>query len=285
MKKEQLRSDLALLVITLIWGATFIAVKKAIEDIPVFNFLAIRFFIAFIALAIIFYKYTFKVDYKTLFYSFIVGASLFLAYAFQTLGLMYTTASKSGFITGFSVILVPVFEFFILNKKSNKFTIYGTIIAFLGLGFLSIDLNSLKNMSFNIGDIYTMICAFFFSMQIILISIFNKYIKAIPFAIYQIGTVAVLSTIATFIWEKPVIPKNIFTWEALLITGLLATAIAFTVQTAVQKYTTAAHTALIFTAEPIFSAVFAYILAGETMTTQNSIGAVLILAGMLLSEL
>lgn len=285
MKEKQLKSDLALLAITLIWGATFIAVKKAIENIPVFNFLAIRFSLAFIALSIIFHKNAFEIDVKTLFYSFIVGTSLFSAYAFQTLGLMYTTASKSGFITGLSVILVPIFEFFILKKKSTKFAIYGTIMAFLGLGFLSIDINSLKNMSFNIGDIYTIICALFFSMQIILISVFNKYVKSIPFAIYQIGTVAVLSTIATFISEKPIIPKDVFTWEALLITSILATAIAFTVQTAVQKYTTATHTALIFTAEPIFSAIFAYIFAGEIMTVQNSIGAVLILAGMLLSEL
>lgn len=285
MNSRQLKSDLALLAVTVIWGSTFVTVKKAIENIPVFNFLAIRFFIAFIALAAIFHHSALKVDKRTLLYSLATGTSLFLAYAFQTLGLMYTSASKSGFITGFSVILVPVFEAFLLKKKIKRLTACGTVMAFIGLGLLSMDINSLKNMSFNVGDVYTFICAFFFSAQILLISAFNGHTSSIPFAIYQIGTVALLSTATSLIWEKPSIPASAFTWEALLITGLLATAIAYAVQTYVQKYTTATHTALIFTAEPIFSAIFAYLLAGETLTLQNSIGAMLILAGMLLSEL
>ncbi|KXZ40390.1 Permease of the drug/metabolite transporter (DMT) superfamily [Alkalithermobacter thermoalcaliphilus JW-YL-7 = DSM 7308] len=278
--KKQIKADLALLLVTIIWGSTFVLTKNALESLQTYNFLAIRFIIAFAVSSIVFWKNMKTINKNTLKYGFLVGIILFSAYATQTVGLLYTSASKSGFITGFSVVIVPIISTLLLKKMPEKESIIGVTLAIIGLGLLSLD----SNLKLNIGDFYTLLCAFGYAFQIILVGKYTNEVDSIAFAVIQIGTVALFSTIFTFLFENPIIPKNATAWNAILITSILATSGAYIIQTTMQKFTSPTHTALIYSGEPVFSAIFAYILLGEVLSAKGIIGSILILLGMIVSE-
>ncbi|WP_069649800.1 DMT family transporter [Caloranaerobacter ferrireducens] len=278
---KQLKADLALLLVTIVWGSTFVITKNALKDIPTYNFLTIRFFVAFLVSYLIFFKNMKKLNKKTLFLGSIIGIVLFAGYAFQTVGLLYTTASKSGFITGFSVVLVPVFSAILLKKTPNISTIIGILLAILGLGFMTLN----TNLSLNIGDFYTLICAFAFAFHIILVGKYTTEVDSIALAVIQIGIVGMLSLIFSLSTENFIIPKSTDVWIAIFITGILATSGAYIIQNTMQRFTSPTHTALIYTAEPVFSAIFAYILLHEVMTAKAILGSILILTGMILGEI
>ncbi|SHE52221.1 EamA-like transporter family protein [Thermoanaerobacter uzonensis DSM 18761] len=278
---KQLKSDIVLTVVTMVWGSTFIIVKNAIQTLPVYNFLFIRFLLAFLLLVIIFYKRLKNIDKKTLTAASLIGTMLFLGYAFQTMGLKYTTASKSGFITGFSVVLVPILEAVFLKRKPSKPAILGILLAFIGLILLTTNID----LSINIGDFLTLLCAFAFGMQIVLIAKYASTLDTYLLATIQIGIVALLSGIVTFLFEKPFIPTSVDVWLAIIITGVFATAFAYVAQNTMQAYTTATHTALIFALEPVFAAIAAFLIAGEVMSFRAIIGGIFMFAGIVLSEL
>ncbi|WP_427338209.1 DMT family transporter [Caloranaerobacter sp. DY30410] len=278
---KQLKADLALLLVTIVWGSTFVITKNALKDIPTYNFLTIRFFVAFIVSSLIFFNNMKNLNKKTLFLGSIIGIVLFAGYAFQTVGLLYTTASKSGFITGFSVVLVPVFSAILLKKIPNISTIIGVLLAILGLGFMTLN----SNLSLNIGDLYTLICAFAFAFHIILVGKYTTEVDSIALAVIQIGIVGILSLIFSLSTENFIIPKSTDVWIAIFITGILATSGAYIIQNTMQRFTSPTHTALIYTAEPVFSAIFAYIFLHEVMTFKAILGSIFILTGMILGEI
>ncbi len=277
---KQLKADLALLVVTIIWGSSFVLTKNALDYLPTYNFLAIRFSIAAILSAVVFYKNMLSIDKTTLKYGIIIGIILFTAYAFQTVGLNHTTASKSGFITGFSVVIVPILSSLLLKRKPHKQAIIGVCFAIIGLGFLTLN----TNLTLNIGDFYTLICALMFALHIITVGKYTVEVDSIAMAVIQIAVVGVLSLIFSISLEKPVLPSGVAVWSNIFILAVFATSGAFIVQNTMQKFTSPTHTALIYTGEPVFSALFAFILLGEILTKQGVFGSLLILSGMIISE-
>ncbi len=278
---KQMKADLALLLVTVIWGSSFVLTKNVLDYLPTFNFLAIRFIIAAVISGIIFYKNMLRTDRHTLKYGVLIGAILFAAYGFQTVGLNYTTASKSGFITGFSVVIVPLFSALLLKLKPHREAVAGVILAMVGLGFLTLN----ASLSLNVGDFYTLIAALMFAMHIITVGKYTVKVDSIAMAVIQIAVVGILSLFFSLGIERPIIPKGINVWSAILILAMLATSGAYIIQNAMQKFTSPTHTALIYTGEPVFSALFAYLLLGERLTAQGILGSLLILSGMLVSEL
>jgi len=270
-----------LILVTMVWGTTFIIVKNAIQTLPVYNFLFIRFLLAFLLLTIIFHKKLKTIDKKTLAVASVIGAMLFLGYAFQTMGLKYTTASKSGFISGFSVVLVPILEAVFLKRKPSKSSILGIVLAFIGLILLTANID----LSINIGDFLTLLCAFAFGMQIVLIAKYASTLDTYLLATIQIGIVALLSGIITLLLEKPFVPTSFNVWSAIVITGVFATAFAIVAQNTMQAYTTATHAALIFALEPVFAAIAAFLIGGEVMSFRAILGGIFMFTGIVLSEL
>ncbi|KAB3530079.1 DMT family transporter [Alkaliphilus serpentinus] len=279
--KKQLKADLALLGVTVVWGSSFVLTKNALDYLPTYNFLAIRFILAALISSIIFYKNILSINKDTLKYGIIIGIILFGGYAFQTVGLNYTTASKSGFITGFSVVIVPIVSALFLKQKPHKEAVAGVILAIVGLGFLTLN----SSLTLNIGDTLTLIAAFMFAFHIITVGKYTVMVDSIAMAIIQIAMVGVLSLFFSFAIENPTIPRGFDVWLSILILATLATSGAFIIQNAMQKFTSPTHTALIYSGEPVFSAVFAFIMLGERLTKQGILGSVLILSGMILSEM
>ncbi|GAB7388696.1 DMT family transporter [Bacillaceae bacterium] len=290
MKKAMI-ADLCLLFITFVWGATFVLVQNAIAALEPLTFNSVRFFLASVLLilflSLFFPQQLRAIDRRLLAGGALLGVWLFCGYAFQTVGLLYTTSSKAGFITGLSVVLVPVFTFFILKEKPTGPAIGGALIAAVGLYFLTWG----ERFSFNKGDVLVFFCAVSFALQIIFTGKYAPRFPALALALVQIMTVSVLSGIfALFLedWRKA------FDWQvigkpnvlaALLITAVFATAFAFVAQTVLQTFTTAARVALIYAMEPVFAALTAYFWAHEKLGAKALLGCALIFAGMILAEL
>lgn len=277
---KQIKADLALVGVAVGWGSSFILTKNSLATLATYNFLAIRFIIAFAISSIIFYKNMLQIDKNTLKYGFLIGSILFAGYAFQTVGLNYTAASKSAFITGFSVVLVPLLSALFFKKIPEKAAVIGAVMALFGLGFLTLN----GNLGLNAGDFITLLCTFAFAMHIITVGKYTASVDSICLAIVQIGVVGLLSLIMSLAVEKPIIPQGVDVWFNLFILSLVCTSGAFIVQNAAQKYTSSTHTALIYTGEPVFAAIFAYFVSGEVLSPKGLFGAALILTGMLIAE-
>ncbi|WP_042346532.1 DMT family transporter [Bacillus massiliigorillae] len=288
---KSLVADLTLLLVVLIWGATFVVVQDAISFLTPFSFNAVRFFIAFVALAIFYIFFTKKkaktFNKATIQAGAMLGFWLFLAYGLQTLGLLYTTPAKTGFITGLSVVLVPVFSFFLLKMRPNRNVIIGIICATIGLYMITM----LQASAFSKGDFFVLLGAICFAMHIITTSKYAKNFQALPLTIVQILTVSVFSFVVSLFLENP---KEMYRIDVLfqkevimglLITALLATAFAFLAQTYFQAYTSPTRVALIFAMEPVFAAITSYFVINETFTTTMLIGCILIFAGIIFAEL
>lgn len=277
----RLKADLSLLIITVIWGASFILMKQSTDYISPFTFLAYRYLLASIVLCVLLPGSLKRINPKTLKYGFIIGLTMFGGCAFQILGLRFTSASKSGFITGLSVILVPLF----LTIKYKKFpaiaAILGIFISFTGLALLTIG----PSFDINIGDILTFFCAVFFALQIILISKYSAGLDPIALANMAMLTVSILSFVPGIIYENLYTVINWQSMTGLVFTALFCSSLAYSVQISVQKYTTPIHAALIFMGEPVFSMFFAYVLGGEILTVRGIVGCSLVLLGMLISEI
>lgn len=287
---KSLFADLVLLFVTFIWGTTFVIVQNAVNVLPPHSFNGMRFGIAsFALLLVIFLKdkkslLTFKK--KGWIAGIIIGLLLFAGYAFQTIGLLYTTASKAGFITGLSVIMVPIFSIFILKIIPKWPTVLGVAFAAIGLYLLTM----VDVLGLQLGDLLVFFCTIFFALQIIFVGKYAPDYSALPLAFVQISTVAVASFVFAFFFEDIRImtnPDYLFASDvvvALIITSLFATAFAFYVQTSLQKYTTPTRVAVIFAMEPVFAAVTSYFIQGEVFTLPAVLGGMMIFMGMILAE-
>ena len=277
-----IQAEIYLLCIVIIWGSTFALMKGILDQILPLTFLAYRFFLAAFVLSVIFWKRLKNIDNIVLRKGWLIGVFLFLGYTFQTVGLKYTTATKTGFITGLSVVLVPVISYLFIKEKINRNSVVGVIFAVIGLWFLNYD----SNFSFNFGDFLVLLGAVSFAMHIISVGLYAKKVDYIPLVIVQLATVFVLCLLMAIIFEGPALhlSYSFNIWWIIILTGVFATALAFYMQNRFQRYSTATKTAIIFSGEPIFAAVFAYLLLGEKVGVIAWVGGLLIIFGMIVSQ-
>lgn len=285
---RSLKAHILLVLVTLVWGATFVVIKDALSDISPLLFNAVRMTLAGAVLAAIYARNFRNIDRAALRMGVLVGFFLWLGYEFQTTGLKLTTPSKSAFLTGFSVILVPVFLAAGWRRKVNTWTVAGVITALAGLYLMTVPSggdNGINLESINRGDLLTIGCAIMFALQIILMGrAMQKYrfehvatLQAIVAAVLMFLTVPLIEH-AYAAWTPRVI------W-AIVITGVLGTAAAFTIQAWAQQFTPPTHTALIFLLEPVFAWITSYVVLHERLGMRAGVGAALILAGIVVSEL
>ncbi|MCG2762442.1 MAG: DMT family transporter [Candidatus Atribacteria bacterium] len=277
-----IQAEIYLLIIVIIWGSTFALIKGVINSITPYTFLTYRFLLAALILILIFWKRMKEINIMILKKGSLIGVFLFLGYALQTVGLKYTTATKAGFITGFSVVLVPIISHLFIKEKVSRNSVIGVILAFIGLWFLNYN----SSFSFNLGDFLVLLCAFSFAIHIISVGLFSKKLDYVLLAITQITVVFVLSLLMALIFERPAIHLSYSSdiWWSIVITGIFATALAFYMQNRFQRYSTATKTAIIFSGEPIFAAMFAYFLLGEKVGVIAWAGGLLIIFGMTISQ-
>jgi len=282
------RAELALAFCTLLWGSTFVVVKNSLDHASVFVFLALRFTLAGICMAI-FRPGVFRVlQREEIFAGIRLGFFMFCGYAFQTAGLRYTSASNSGFITGSSVVLVPLILALFWGKRVTLWVYFGTIAAAAGLYFLTVPVTGVAHL--NRGDVLTFFAALSYAVHIILVSEYAREHSAAALSVLQVLACAAMAWLTALgahaiRWQPMRLASNPELWIGITICAIFATAVAFSLQLWAQQYTTPSHAAILFTLEPVFAVITSYLILRERLGMRSIAGAALVLAGILAAEL
>lgn len=277
------KADLGLLFNTMIWGSTFVLVKSALNDISPILFLALRFSLATLSLLILLRgRAGLSFDWKTVGAGSLAGFFLFAGYVLQTWGLRLTTAPKSAFLTGLTSLLVPLLATLVYRNRPQVSEVVGVLVATVGLALMTLE-RSIGSV--NRGDVLSILCAVGFAAYIVTLGHFSERMRFELLSVSQLAAAAVLA-LSLFWWaEKPQLTWRPAVVYAILVTGLFATALAFTIQAWAQQFTTSTRTALIYMLEPVFAWVTSYVLVGEGLSRRAAVGAALILGGVVLVEM
>lgn len=277
----RLRADLALVFIAFIWGATFVVIKQALADVSSILFLTLRFTLAAILLAV-YFRRAWVPQRSHLAGGLCVGAFLGIGYAFQTIGLETTTPANAGFITGFYIPLVPLLTALLHRRAPAAIEVVGVTLATVGIVLLTLPAGGVRIRQ---GDLLVLAGAISFAGHILAIGHFSRTMPHRVLSFTQIAVSALFGW-ATFWWaETPRIQWSPPVLFALVTTAVFATAVALAVQSWAQQHTTATRTALIFSMEPVFAWVTSYLVSGEVLSWRATLGALAVLAGILVVEL
>jgi len=292
----RLKAELILFLITFIWAGTFVIIKPTLQFISPLFFVTIRFLIAALVLTLIYRERLLKIPTQTIKMGSILGIFLFVGFVVQTIGLKYTTATKSALITGTFVVFTPILQVLVERKPLKTGSIIGVILVFTGLLFLSsnetnfLELILTLGKDFNIGDLLTLICAIFFAAYIVYLDIISDKTDFNDVVWLQIVVTLIGSFILMIIFNSLQIEPIKFTLNSqviftILYTSIFATIITTFLQTKYQKYTLPTRAAIIFTSEPLLASILAYLILNETIGIFGVIGGFLIILGVLASEL
>ena len=281
------QADLALIFVAFVWGTTFVVVKAALPRISTLYFLSLRFALASACMFLMFLPAFRRTAPRALWQGLgggaVAGVFLWSGYVLQTVGLKYTTAGKSGFLTGLYIVLVPLISAAVYRRWPQARELIGIAIA--GAGMVVLTFPSLDaQFQMNKGDLLTLACAVAFAFHLLILGYYSQRERFEAVALGQIACAAILSSIL-LPFEPPAAAWSPGVIWAIVLTGVFATALAFALQTWGQQFTSATRTALIFSLEPVFALATAVALGGEKLTAAAAIGGALIFGGILMVEL
>lgn len=279
-RKIQIFALLALTSVAAVWGASFVLMKDALAGQSVDDFLATRFLIATAALILIRPQSLREINREMLGKGALLGLFLGSGYLFQTIGLHLTTAATTGFITGLYVVFTPILGALFLKTNVTRNEWIGVGMATVGLALLSF-----KGLSIGLGELSVLLSALFFAFHILGLGRWSGKFATYPLTIVQLGTIALLTTVLAVIDKGYELPNTNQEWKATLFTALLATSVAFLVQTWSQSKMDATVVAVVLTLEVVFAALFAVIAGQEMLTIRAITGGALIFAAMLLMQI
>jgi drug/metabolite transporter (DMT)-like permease len=270
------RALLALVVVTAVWGVTFVQVKDALELYPLFAFLAVRFAIASVALAPVAAPRLRRAGWKP---ATLLGGLLALGYALQTAGLDRTSVSSTGFITGLYVVFTPLFAYALFRITVARVVVLGVGLSLVGLALLAG-----VGVGQPGGDALVLAGAAAFSLQIALMERYAPRYDAVAFTFVEMLAAFIGFAVIAVALGQVEVPHGWTVWGALIVTGVFASALGFLVQTWAQRQLSAARTALAFAMEPVWTAIFGFWLAGDRLGALGWTGAALIMAGIVVAE-
>jgi drug/metabolite transporter (DMT)-like permease len=262
-----------LLMVTAVWGWTFVLVKDAITHYPTLPFLQLRFILAFLVMAAVVHRLPAR---KEVLVGIAAGAVLAAGYLTQTVGLSMTSPGNSGLITGLFVVFTPLIDR-IFGVRLRWWTLTAVAMALIGT-FLLVG----GPAGAGLGDVLTVACALMFALHIVLLSHWSPGLRSAPLAMVQMATSALIFT-GGGSWSLRFPSQDV--WIAIVITGVFASALAFYIQTWAQQHLSASRTALILTTEPAWALAAAVILAGQRFGPLQAVGAALVLAAIVGHEL
>lgn len=285
---QRVKADLALGACMFIWGATFVVVQDALAYASVFAFLSVRFVLAALVMAAIYWQTVRRLDRAAIIAGSVIGIFLFSGYIFQTIALKFTTPSKAAFLNGSSAVIVPVLLAIFWRKRINGWAWTGAVVALFGLYFLAVPPSGFGYL--NIGDVLSIGSAVMFAFHILAVGHYSTRHSVSGLTFVQIALTALLATVALPIvaaagWETPRFEMTSGLIFAIIVTALGCTVLGFTAQVWAQQHTTANHAAILFTLEPVFAALTSYVVLHERLSRRTLSGAALIFAAILLAEL
>ncbi len=269
---------ISLIVVTAIWGSTFLVVKNAVARAPVMDFLAVRFAIAAAVMLALRPNCLKGMTRRDLLHGVLAGAALAAGYVTQTFGLVTASPSVSGFITGTFVVFTPVLSWLILRRRISGNAWLGVALSLAGVALLG-----LRGWSVGAGELLTLACAVFFALQVVALGEWATRGTAYGMAFVQVVTVAVVSMVVAAP-DGLQLPAEMAVWGAIALTAILATALAEIVQTWAQALLAPSHAAVVMTMEPVFAGLFGVLFGGDSVTLRLIGGGVCILAAMLIVQ-
>ncbi|PHV71224.1 EamA family transporter [Sporanaerobium hydrogeniformans] len=274
--------DLMLFITALVWGGGFIGVKESLNTLSPFYMIAARFAIASILLVLIFWKKLGGFTKEEIKYGSIIGLFLFLGFGFQTVGAIHLEMSKLAFLTALNVIMVPFLVRVVFKEPIKKYNLIASFIAVLG--FIFLNFNAATGLTIGYGEVLGILCAIAFAAQITSTGHFAKKVDPIRLTVIQMVVCCLLGFMIAIPFEP--IPQAVSKQMLIpvLYLGVFSTCIAFLFQTVGQKYTSAPRAAIILCMESVFGTLFAVLFFKEVITVYTVIGAILIMAGVILSE-
>lgn len=293
---EKLKGNIMLLIAALIWGSAFVSQSVGMDYVGPFTFITFRYFVGCIFLLPCIYiihninskkinkSNNIKLkDRKDSIYikgGIYCGIVLFIASSFQQIGMKYTTASKSGFITALYIIIVPLLGILFKKKVNHKVWI-GVGISLLGMYMLCIN----ENFEMNIGDILTLICAFCFSIHILIIDYFSPKVDGVKMSCVQFFVSGVLGIIPMVIFEDVQMVELIGAMTPILYAGVMSSGVAYTLQIVGQKYTSPVLATMIMSLESVFAAISGWLILNERLSAKELIGCALVFTAIIIAQM
>lgn len=275
-------AEFGLILIAMIWGSGFVGTQLALDGgLTPLQLLTIRFFIGAVLINLMFFKQIKEnINKEILKSGVILGFFLFIAFAVQTIGILYTTPTKNAFITAANVVIVPFIGFFIYKRKLDKIGIISSIMTLIGIGILSLE----ADFSINIGDFLTLICAFGFAFHIFFTSEFASKYNPIILTGIQFTVAFILSLVCQIFMGEMKIEAQINGYLGALYLGVFSTTIAFLLQTICQKMVDGTKTAIILSTEAVFGTIFSVLILKEIVTLKMLIGIAIIFTSIIMAE-
>lgn len=270
---------LALLAVTAMWGSTFFLIKDLLERVPTLDFLAVRFLVAGAAMLLVAPGAVRRLPTAARRQSVVLGGLYGVAQILQTAGLAHTPASVSGFITGMYVVLTPVLAAVLLRSRIGPTTWGAVLLATGGLAVLTLD-----GFSVGYGEAITLVSAVLYALHIVGLGAWSTARDALGMTIVQLCVIALICLAATAP-DGLVLPPTSADWLSLVYMALGAGALALVAQTWAQAHLPPTRSALIMSMEPVFAALFAVLLGGESATARMVLGGLMVLTAMLVVEL
>lgn len=266
--------------VPLAWGTSYMFMKLGMTGVPAMTIVALRCGIAFLLTFAIFFKKAIRIDRKTMLHSAVTGALLFGVFLCLLYGVAGTSASAAGFLQSTTVIIVPILHAMISREPPAKQVIAGVITVTIGLFLLS----GASLAGLNIGALCCLLSALLYAIHILLTKQFVADTDPLCLGIWQLGFAAIYALITTFLLEKPVLPQTAVQWIGILGLALICSAYGFVMQAVLQKYVSPETTGFMFSLEPVFSAIFAFLFLHERLHGLGYAGAVLIFVGVLIAN-
>ena len=270
---KQRRAEWLLALATAFWGMSYYLTDVCFAELEALNLNAIRFITAFAVLGLIYRGHFRGMTRETLRCGLLVGVALVFAYIGATYGVKYTSLSNAGFISCLAGVITPVLELIVYRKKPEKKVAVTVLLCTLGLALMTLG----PNLQFAIGDLICLLCSVAYSVDILITdrAVANEEVDPIGMSVVEIGFTGVVFLLLSLVFEQPHLPSSAGVWAAALFLGVFCSGVAFVLQTTQQKHSSATRVALIFTLEPVFSALIAYFLAGERLHPRAYLGAAL----------
>ena len=270
---KQRRAEWLLVLTTALWGTSYYLTDLCFAELDPLNLNAIRFVTAFAVLGLIYRKHFRGMTRETLRAGAAVGTALVFAYIGATYGVKYTSLSNAGFISCLAGIITPVLELAVYRRRPEKKLVITVLLCTLGLALMTLG----PDLRFASGDLICLLCSAAYSIDILLTdrAVANEAVDPIGMSVVEIGFTGAAFTLLSLVFERPRLPRTPQVWAAALFLGVFCSGVAFVLQTTQQKHSSATRVALIFTLEPVFSALIAYFLAGERLHPRAYLGAVL----------
>ena len=277
----QRKANLILVSISVAWGSSNLMLRLRLEEIETFNLIALRFGIAFLIVALLLHKEIIHTPLEVLPYGALLGFLVYINFAILIWALKLSSVSEVGFLTSISVVLVPVFCSILRKKSPEQNLLAAMLIVLAGLAFMNLD----TGIHFSLGTIVSLLAA---TINAVIVTTTDyaahRCNYTLVMGIWQIGFTGLFGLISSFLFEDPTLPQTRIHWFAVLVLAVVWSAYGYVMRPVAQRYTTAEQVGFLLTLEPVFSALFAFLVLGERLTVIQYVGAALVLISVLVAN-